>query len=85
MPRHDTFLVFELRARRRVFSLFATVLPFSLVKFAGPAPYPSARPATDHDAETYSELQNPAEPKQFSTALQPIKLIDSVTLRQDNG
>lgn len=42
---------------------------FTLVKVRPPACPTRARGRhADHDAETYSELQNPAEPKQFSTA-----------------
>src|ERR1700738_3132531 len=49
---------FDFRAQRRVFQLVATTR----------RPTRARGQHADHDAETYSELQNPAEPQQFSTA-----------------
>src|ERR1700675_5214415 len=44
---------FDFRARRRGFQLARGLPPFSMVTFARPAPYPSARPAQITNAEPF--------------------------------
>src|SRR6202030_2386458 len=49
---------FDFRARRRVFQLVRDLPPFSLVRFVRHA-LPERAADTDHDAETFGELQKP--------------------------
>jgi hypothetical protein len=71
---------FDLRAQRREFQFVRDLLPFFVGTLAGKSS-PAARPTrahgrhADHDAETFSELQNAPEPKQFSTARNAAKRV----------